>query len=93
MSTRARQSPDCAVRGAARAMTTPAPASTSAPSSAARATMSPRSVTSRASTARTKSPAASSLAHSGDRERSTSSASRVETIRVNPGEGGSPRAR
>ena len=49
--------------------------------------MSPRSVTSRAITARTKAPAASSLAHSGARERSTSSASRVETIRVNAGRG------
>ena len=49
--------------------------------------MSPRSVTSRASTARTKAPAASSLAHSGARERSTSSASSVETIRVSAGDG------
>jgi hypothetical protein len=55
--------------------------------------MSPRSVTSRAITARTKAPAASSLAQSGARERSTSSASRVETIRAKAGEGGPPRAR
>src|SRR5688500_15913236 len=61
-------------------MTPPAPASSSTPTSAARAAMSPRSVTRRPSTARTNSPAASSLAQSPDRDRSTSSASSAETI-------------
>ena len=93
ISTRARQSPACAARGAARAKITPAPPSSPLPSSAARATMSPRSVTSRASNARTSSPAASSLAHSGARERSSSNASSVETIRISVGDGSGPRLR
>ncbi len=88
VSTRPRHSPVCAARGAARRISTPAPPFRSVPSSAARATMSPRSVTSRASTAATKAPATSSLSHSGERERSSSSASSVVTMRAIAGSGG-----
>ncbi len=52
--------------------------------------MSPRSVTSRPSTAATKAPATSSLSHSGERERSSSSASSVVTIRAIAGSGADP---
>ena len=86
-STRSRHSPVWATRGAVRTTITPAPFARSAPSSAARATMSPRSVTWRPSTASTKALATSSLSHSGDRERSSSSASRVVTIRAIVGSG------
>ena len=56
--------------------------------------MSPRSVTLRLSSERTKSPAASSLAHSGERERSSSRPSSVVTIRSSAGPGSSsPRGR
>ncbi len=51
--------------------------------------MSPRSVTSRASTAATKTLATSSLSHSGERERSSSKASSVVTMRAIAGSGGS----
>jgi hypothetical protein len=50
--------------------------------------MSPRSVTWRPKTAITKAPAASSLSHSGERERSSSSASSVVTIRASTASGG-----
>ena len=80
-----RRSGRCAARRGA--TIAPAPFSRSAPSSAARATMSPRSVTSRASTAATKTPATSSLSHSGARERSSSSASSVVTMRAIAGSG------
>ncbi len=85
--TRSRHSPVCAVCGVALAITAPAPGSSSAPSSAARARMSPRSVTLREVTARTNSPAASSDAQSGARERSSSSATSVMTIRSSIGSG------
>jgi hypothetical protein len=55
--------------------------------------MSPRSVTFRPSSARTNAAAASSLAHSGERDRSTSSARSVETIRVTAAAGSSSRGR
>ncbi len=55
--------------------------------------MSPRSVISLASSERTKPPAASSDAHSGERERSSSSPSRVPTIRSMAGPGGSSERR
>ena len=75
----------------ARVITTPAPSSSRAPSSFARAIMSPRSVTSRESTALTKSPVSRSLSHCGERERSSSSASSVETMRAVVMSGAVPR--
>ena len=92
-STRARQSPSSGLCGWARVTITLAPAERSAPSSLARATMLSRSVTRRSSRSQTKLATAASLARSGARERSTSRAMSVPTIRTSAGGGGSPRGR
>ena len=93
-STRARQSPVCAARGAARAKITPAPAlEPAAELGGAGDDVAAVGHLARRAPRATNSPAASSLAHSGARERSSSSASSVETIRISVGDGSAPRLR
>ena len=90
-STRTRQSSSAGAKWCARTTITAAPLSSSTPSSAARATMSPRSVTWRCSTARRNASCAASDARSGARTRSTSDAISVVTSRSSAA-GGSPAA-
>src|SRR4051812_11179418 len=92
-STRARQSSSAGAKWCARTTTTAPPAPRSAPSSAPRATMSPRSVTSRRRTAPRNAVDAASDARLGARRRSTSDAISVVTSRSSAGDGSPDRPR